>query len=32
MMPAEPYGLVTFLLLLSTFILVVLIAVGALPS
>ncbi len=28
----EPYGLVSFLLILATFILVVLIAVGALPS
>ena len=31
-MPAEPYGLVTFLLILATFILVVLLAVGALPN
>ncbi len=28
----EPYGLVGFLLILATFILVVLIALGALPS
>jgi len=31
-MPHEPYGLVTFLLILATFILVVLIAFGALPA
>jgi len=28
----EPYGLVTFLMILATLILVILIAVGALPS
>jgi hypothetical protein len=31
-MPREPYGLVTFILILATFILVLLIAVGTLPS
>ncbi len=29
---AEPYGLVSFILILATFILVVLLAIGALPS
>jgi hypothetical protein len=28
----EPYGLVTFVLILATFVLVLLLAVGALPS
>jgi hypothetical protein len=31
-MPGEPYGVVTFLLILITFILVLLLALGALPN